>query len=60
GEYGVIDRADNVSSLKWFNDISAVFKEYNIGRAVWTYKSKDFGITDEHYLNILNDIIPLL
>ncbi|MBQ7008915.1 MAG: cellulase family glycosylhydrolase [Ruminococcus sp.] len=60
GEYGVIDRALDDSALRWFKDISGVFNEYNIGRATWTYKSKDFGITDEHYSAILDDIIPLL
>lgn len=60
GEYGVIDRADVTSTLKWYADINSVFEKYNIGRAAWNYKGKDFGITDEHYKPIFNNIIKLL
>ncbi len=60
GEYGVIDRADPESTLRWFKDINSAFEEYNIPRAVWTYKSKDFGITDPHYAEILPELIKLL
>lgn len=60
GEYGVIDRTSVQSALNWYNDIHAVFEEYGISRAVWTYKGKDFGITDEHYAEIFGDIIKLL
>ncbi|MGN0584152.1 MAG: glycoside hydrolase family 5 protein [Ruminococcus sp.] len=44
GEYGVIDLADDISKLNWTADICAVFDKYNIGRAYWNYKEKDFGI----------------
>lgn len=60
GEYGVIDRTDLTSALNWFRDMHSVFEEYNIGRAVWNYKGKDFGITDEHYSEIADEIIKLL
>lgn len=60
GEYGVIDRTSLSSALNWFSDINSVFEEYGISRAVWTYKGKDFGITDEHYSNILDKLIKLL
>ena len=46
GEYGVIDLADDESKIRWVNDICAVFDKYNIGRAYWNYKEKDFGLTD--------------
>lgn len=60
GEYGVIDIASEQSTLKWFSDIHTAFEKYNIARAVWTYKGKDFGITDKHYQNISDDLIKLL
>ncbi len=60
GEYGVIDKADLPSTLNWYSDINMVFEKYGIGRAAWTYKGKDFGITDEHYTPILDKLIKLL
>lgn len=60
GEYGVIDKADLISTRNWYSDINEVFEQYGIGRAAWTYKGKDFGITDEHYAPILDQLIKLL
>ncbi len=60
GEYGVIDKTSLPSALNWFSDINSVFNEYGISRAVWTYKAKDFGITDEHYSQIFDELIKLL
>ncbi len=60
GEYGVIDKASLDSTLNWFSDINSVFEEFNISRAAWTYKGKDFGITDEHYSEIAQKLIKLL
>lgn len=60
GEYGVIDKTSLSSALNWFSDINSVFNEYGISRAVWTYKAKDFGIIDEHYSQIFDELIKLL
>lgn len=60
GEYGVIDRADLKSTLAWYSDINQVFEEFEIGRSAWTYRGKDFGITDDHYSPILESLIKLL
>lgn len=60
GEYGVIDRTSLSSALNWFTDINSVFEEYGIARAAWTYKGKDFGITDAHYSEIADKLIKLL
>ena len=46
GEYGVIDKAPCADSLRWLSDITEVFNKYHIGRALWNYKQKDFGITE--------------
>ena len=60
GEYGVIDKASLDTTLNWFSDIHNVFEEYGIARAAWTYKGKDFGITDAHYSEIADKLIELL
>jgi aryl-phospho-beta-D-glucosidase BglC (GH1 family) len=60
GEYGVIDQADLTSTLNWYHDINATFEEYGLGRAAWTYKGKDFGVIDEHYVPIFDELIKLL
>lgn len=60
GEYGVIDRADCADALKWLKDLNEVFSQYDISRAIWTYRSKDFGITDSHYAPIFEKIKTLL
>ncbi len=44
GEFGVIDRAPREDAERWFKDVYAVFKKYQIGNAMWTYKAMDFGI----------------
>ena len=60
GEYGVIDQADTEGTLNWFKDIHAAFEECNIGRAVWSYKKMDFGITDDHYADIKEELVKYL
>lgn len=46
GEYGVIDKAPSEDALRWLTDINSVFEKSGIGRALWNYKQKDFGITE--------------
>lgn len=60
GEYGVIDRADPEGTLNWFKDINAAFEEYGIGRSAWSYKEMDFGLTDEHYSSVYEELIKYL
>lgn len=60
GEYGVINIASNPSTLNWISDISDVFKEHNIGRAIWNYKGIDFGIIDSEYSEIFHEVIERL
>lgn len=57
GEYGVIDQAESKATLRWYEDIHKVFREYNIGHCIWNYKEKDFGISGEHYKTILDGIL---
>ena len=60
GEYGTIDLADNESKLRWLKDIHAVFKKFGIGHALWNYKEKDFGLTDERFAGIREAFIRIL
>lgn len=49
GEYGVIDRADSNETVKWFRDVQEVFRKFDIGSAIWSYKEMDFGLNGAHY-----------
>ena len=60
GEYGVIDKADNRSKILWLADINRAFDKYGIGRALWNYKEKDFGLVDESFRSIRNEFIDLM
>lgn len=60
GEYGVIDRAEPQSTLRWYQDIHDAFETYGIGRAAWSYKQMDFGLLDEHYDTVRDEIIAAL
>ena len=60
GEYGVIDQAPLDGTVNWFRDIHDSFEENHIGRAVWTYKKMDFGLTQEHVAPIKEELIKLL
>lgn len=60
GEYGVIDLADNEDKLRWLSDIHAVFDRHGIGRALWNYKQKDFGLVDESFASIKERFIEIV
>ena len=60
GEYGVIDRAEDADAAAWYQAISAAFERFGIGRAAWTYRCMDFGVTDACREKIADQIIKLL
>ena len=60
GEYGVIDQAPVEDALRWYADISAAFEKYGIGRAMWTYRRKDFGLADPHYDAVRDKLVRCL
>lgn len=60
GEYGVIDMADIQDTVSWYRDIHSIFQKYGIGRAAWTYKQLDFGLSGEHYAPCIDKIIQYL
>lgn len=59
GEFGVIDQAPIEDTFRWFGDVDAVFREFGIGCAVWTYKEMDFGLIGEHYAPIREQLLKL-
>lgn len=46
GEYGVIDRVPPEQALQWYEAIHPVFEANGIGRAAWSYRKMDFGLSD--------------
>jgi len=60
GEYGMIDIASPEDSLKWFETIHHVFEKYGIARSVWSYKEMNFGIADEKYDAIRDELLKYL
>lgn len=60
GEFGVIDQAPLPDSVRWLADFTEVMCENKIGRAYWSYKRMDFGITDEHYAPMADKMVELL
>ncbi|MCR5670319.1 MAG: glycoside hydrolase family 5 protein [Butyrivibrio sp.] len=61
GEYGVIDQAPtNPSTINWIKDIHDTFERHGIGRALWVYKEKDFGIIGPHYDDVRDEMVKNL
>ncbi len=48
GEFGVADWVDPASRNAWLADFYSLLREYDIGRALWSYKAMDFGLVDLH------------
>lgn len=60
GEYGVIDRAAPEDTLAWYRDINAAFAECGIGRAAWSYRKMDFGISDGRMKGVLAGLLEAM
>lgn len=57
GEFGVIDRAPSEDTFRWYKDVLNVFKKHEIGCALWSYKEMDFGLSSEHYREVIEKLI---
>ena len=57
GEYGVIDRAAPEDILAWYRLIHKVFEAHGIGRAAWTYRAMDFGISDTRMDGVRSELV---
>ncbi len=60
GEYGVINLASPQDALRWYKDISAAFEKFGFGRAAWSYKEMDYGLSDEHMAGVIDELIKYL
>lgn len=60
GEYGVINLASHESTLNWYKDINSAFELFGIGRAAWSYKGVDYGLSDDHIQPVVNELIRFL
>ena len=43
GEFGCITKAPEEAATAWYDDMAALFKQYNFGFATWDFKG-DFGV----------------
>lgn len=59
GEFGVIDQAPIEDTLRWYQDVVNVFSRHHIGGAIWSYRKMDFGIIEEHYAPIKEELLEL-
>ena len=57
GEYGVIDLASPEDALAWYRMISEAFQKYGIGRAAWSYREMDFGLSDKRMDGVRKELL---
>lgn len=60
GEYGVIDKVNNADTLEWYRLISNSFNKHGIGRAAWSYRQMDFGLSDARLDSVRNELLRYL
>ena len=60
GEYGVIDNASPEDTLIWYQAIHAAFEKYGIGRAAWSYRQMDFGLSDPRMDGVRPELLRYL
>ncbi len=60
GEYGVIDVVSPEDTLAWYKAIHKAFRKYGIGRAAWSYKEMDFGLSDPRMDGIRDELLEVL
>lgn len=60
GEYGVIDRANPEDAVAWFRMIHTAFETYGIGRAAWSYREMDFGLSDARMDAVREELLRYL
>ena len=57
GEYGVIDLASPEDALAWYRMINGAFRKYGIGRAAWSYREMDFGLSDARMDGVREELL---
>jgi hypothetical protein len=56
----VIDIVSPEDAVKWFRVINKVFEKHGIARSVWSYREMDFGIADERWDAVRDELIKVL
>ncbi len=60
GEYGVIENATPEDTLAWYRMIHAAFETYGVGRAAWSYRQMDFGLSDARLDGVRAELLRYL
>ncbi len=60
GEYGVIDLVGPEDTLDWYRTVCGCFDRYGIGRAAWTYRKMDFGLSDARADSIRDELLRVI
>ncbi len=60
GEYGVIDCATPEDTVAWYRMIHEAFEKYGIGRAAWSYREMDFGLSDARLDGVREELLRYL
>ena len=60
GEYGVIENATVEDTVEWYRLISEVYNKHGVGRAAWSYKEMDFGLSDARLDSVRNELVKYL
>ena len=60
GEYGVIDRAEPEDALAWFRMITECMDRHGSGRAAWSYREMDFGLSDARMDDVRDEILKVI
>ena len=60
GEYGAIEKATPEDTVEWYKLISTVFNNHGIGRAAWSFRQMDFGLSDARLDGIRAELVKYL
>ena len=60
GEYGVIEKANIHDTLEWYRLISNCFNRHGIGRAAWSFRQMDFGLSDARLDSVRDELVRYL
>lgn len=59
GEFGVYEGAPMSTRLHWTRDFIELLNQFNIGRAIWTYKALDFGLVDKNGKVVSQELVKI-
>ena len=58
--YDLIDCLRPEDALVWFTMIHGAFEKYGIGRAAWSYRQMDFGLSDARMDGVREELVKVL